>query len=148
MRVRVSPDAEKYIMPELQIAPEKVGWLILKARAFDAKVSPSISAEDASDDDESELIDNRPDDSDVAEIIGFIRALNEDEETDLVALTWVGRGTFDIEDWQEARQTARSEKSTRTERYLLGMPLFADYLAEGLEAFGIDPGDAEEDALE
>ena len=134
-------------MPELQIAPEKIGWIILKARAFDAKVAPSIDAADASDDDESELIDNRPNDSDEAEVIGFIRSLNEDEETDLVALAWVGRGTFDIEDWQEARQTARSEKTTRTERYLLGMPLLADYLAEGLEAFGIDPGDAEESAL-
>ena len=135
-------------MPELQIAAEKIGWLILKARAFDSKVAPSIDADDASDDDESELVDNRPGDSDVAEIIGFVRGLNEDEETDLVALAWVGRGTFDIEDWQEARQTARSERSTRTERYLLGMPLLADYLAEGLEAFGIDPGEAEEDALE
>jgi len=135
-------------MPELQIAPEKVGWLILKARAFDSKVAPSIDAADASDDDEAELVDNRPNDSDEAEVIGFIRALNEDEETDLVALAWVGRGTFDVEDWQEARQTARSEKTTRTERYLLGMPLLADYLAEGLEAFGLDPGEAEEDALE
>jgi Protein of unknown function (DUF3775) len=135
-------------MPELQIAAEKVGWLILKARAFDSKVAPSIDAADASDEDESELLDNRPGDSDVAEIVGFVRGLNEDEETDLVALAWVGRGTFDIEDWQEARQTARDEKTTRTERYLLGMPLLADYLAEGLEAFGIDPGEAEEDALE
>jgi Protein of unknown function (DUF3775) len=135
-------------MPELQIAPEKIGWLILKARAFDAKVAPSIEAEEASDDDETEFLDNRPDDSTVAEIVGFIRALNEDEEADLVALAWVGRGTFDIEDWEEARETARTEKTTRTERYVLGMPLLADYLAEGLEAFGIDPEEAEEDALE
>jgi hypothetical protein len=133
-------------MPELQIAPEKVGWLILKARAFDAKVAPSIEAEEASD--ETEFLDNRPDDSTAAEIVGFIRGLNEDEETDLVALAWVGRGTYDIEDWEEARETARTEKTTRTERYVLGMPLLADYLAEGLEAFGIDPEEAEEDALE
>ncbi len=135
-------------MPELQIDPQKVGWLILKARSFDAKVAPSIDADEASDDDESELVDNRPGDSDVAEIVGFIQGLNEDEEIDLVALAWVGRGTFDIEDWEEARQTAQSEKTTRTTRYLLGMPLLADYLAEGLEAFGIDPEEAEEDALE
>ncbi len=135
-------------MPELQIDPQKVGWLILKARAFDSKVSPSNDAADTSDDDEEELTDNREGDSDVAEIVGFVRGLNEDEETDLVALAWVGRGTYDIEDWEAARETARSERGTRTERYLLGMPLLADYLAEGLDAFGIDPGDAEEDALE
>jgi hypothetical protein len=135
-------------MPELQIAPEKVGWLILKARAYDTKVAPLIPADESSDDDEAELIENRENDPDVAEIAGFVRGLNEDEETDLVALAWVGRGTFDIEDWEEARRTARQEKTTRTERYLLGMPLVADYLAEGLEAFGIDPGEAEDAALE
>jgi hypothetical protein len=135
-------------MPELQIAPEKVGWLILKSRSFDTKVAPVIPADESSDDDEVELLENRQQDPDVAEIAGFVRALNEDEETDLVALTWVGRGTFDIADWEEARRTAREERTTRTERYLLGMPLLADYLAEGLEAFGIDPGEAEDAALE
>lgn len=135
-------------MPELQIAPEKVGWLILKARAFDAKVSPSVTPDAESEDDESEFVENRNDDPDVAEIVGFVRALNEDEETDLVALAWIGRGSFDLEDWEDARRTAQQERTTRTERYLLGMPLLADYLAEGLEAFGIDPGEAEEDALE
>jgi len=135
-------------MPELQIEPQKVGWLILKARAFDAKVAPSIDAADASDDDEAELLDNRANDPDAAEIVGFVRGLNEDEEIDLIALAWVGRGTYDIEDWQEARRTAREERSSRTERYLLGMPMLADYLAEGLEAFGLDPGEAEEDALD
>jgi hypothetical protein len=135
-------------MPELQIAPEKVGWLILKARAFDAKVAPSVTPEAESEDDESEFVENRTDDPDVAEIVGFVRGLNEDEETDLVALAWVGRGSFDLEDWEDARRTAQQERTTRTERYLLGMPLLADYLAEGLEAFGIDPGEAEEDAQE
>jgi hypothetical protein len=135
-------------MPELQIAPEKIGWLILKLRAFDTKVAPVIPADESSEDDEIELLENRGDDSDVAEIAGFVRGLNEDEETDLVALAWVGRGTFDLADWEEARRNARQERTTRTERYLLGMPMIADYLAEGLEAFGLDPADAEDAALE
>jgi hypothetical protein len=138
---------EGFTMPELQISPAKIGWLILKARAYDAKIAPPIATSATSEDDEIELLDNRPNDPDVEEIVGFVRGLNEDEEIDLVALTWVGRGTFDIEDWQEARRTAREERTTRTERYLLGLPLLADYLAEGLESFGIDPADAEEEAL-
>jgi len=135
-------------MPELQIAPEKVGWLILKARAYDAKVAPAIEPGDEEEDDEEQFVENSANDPDVAEIIGFIRALNEDEESDLVALAWVGRGTFDAADWEEARRTAREERTTRTEQYLLGMPMLADYLAEGLEAMDVDPGEAEEDALE
>jgi hypothetical protein len=138
---------EGFTMPELQISPAKIGWLILKARAYDAKIAPPIATSATSEDDEIELLDNRPNDPDVEEIVGFVRGLNEDEEIDLVALTWVGRGTFDIEDWQEARRTAREERTTRTERYLLGLPLLADYLAEGLESFGIDPAEAEEEAL-
>ena len=135
-------------MPELQIAPEKVGWLILKARAYDAKVATAIEPGDEEEDDEEQFVENSANDPDVAEIIGFIRALNEDEESDLVALAWVGRGTFDAADWEEARRTAREERTTRTEQYLLGMPMLADYLAEGLEAMDVDPGEAEEDALE
>jgi len=135
-------------MPELQIAPEKVGWLVLKARAYDAKVATAIEPGDEEEDDEEQFVENSANDPDVAEIIGFIRALNEDEESDLVALAWVGRGTFDAADWEEARRTAREERTTRTEQYLLGMPMLADYLAEGLEAMDVDPGEAEEDALE
>ena len=135
-------------MPELQIAPEKVGWLVLKARAYDAKVATAIEPGDEEEDDEEQFVENSANDPDVAEIIGFIRALNEDEESDLVALAWVGRGTFDVADWEEARRTAREERTTRTEQYLLGMPMLADYLAEGLEAMDVDPGEAEEDALE
>jgi hypothetical protein len=73
--------------------------------------------------------------------------LNEDEESDLVALAWVGRGTYDVADWDEARRTAREERTTRTEKYLLGMPMLADYLAEGLDAMSVDPGEAEESAF-
>ena len=98
-------------MPELQIAPEKVGWLILKARAYDAKVAPAIEPGDEEEDDEEQFVENSADDPDVAEIIGFIRALNEDEESDLVALAWVGRGTFDAADWEEARRTARAREA-------------------------------------
>ncbi len=134
-------------MPELEIAPEKIGWLILKARAFDAKVAPAIRAEDSSEDEEHILMENARDDPDAAEISGFIRALNVDEAINLVALVWVGRGTYDIDSWEEALETARSERTTGTDRYLLGLPMLADYLAEGLSAFGMDPAEAEADAL-
>jgi hypothetical protein len=37
------------------------------------------------------------------EIRGFIGALNEDEQIDLVALAWLGRGDGTIDDWDELR---------------------------------------------
>ena len=54
----------------------------------------------------------------------------------LVALAWIGRGTFSAEEFDEAVQTARDERVNSTSRYLLGMPLLADYLEEGLEQLG------------
>lgn len=82
-----------------------------------------------------------------AELRAFIEALNEDEKANLVALTWIGRETFDPDDWEEAVETARTEASTPTEDYLLGMPRFTDYLEDGLEKMGISPTDEEEHFL-
>jgi hypothetical protein len=52
-----------------------------------------------------------------------------------VALAWIGRGDYTGRDWREAVTTARGRRTTRTSRYLLGMPLLSDYLDEGLAAF-------------
>jgi hypothetical protein len=57
----------------------------------------------------------------------------------------VGRGTFDLEDWDEAVATASDEATISTARYLVGMPLFPDYLEEGLAAFGVDVAEVESD---
>jgi hypothetical protein len=133
-------------MPELQISPEKVAWLILKLRSFGAKVSPyetGAENDDPGEDQIADALENRQDDPVVRELTGFIRSLNVDEQTDLVALTWLGRGTYELDDWEDARRTAAEEKTTPTERYLFGMPLAADYLAEGLAAFGFDPAELE-----
>ncbi|NQW11481.1 MAG: DUF3775 domain-containing protein [Alphaproteobacteria bacterium] len=42
---------------------------------------------------------------------------------DLVALMWIGRGTFDAETFEVARSTARDEAVHSTSDYLLGSPL-------------------------
>lgn len=82
-----------------------------------------------------------------AEVNAFIDSLNEDEQTSLVALAWVGRGAFEAEDFADALATARAEATTPTADYLMGMPHLAENLEAGLEALGIDVADAEEDFL-
>ena len=74
----------------------------------------------------------------------YISGLNEDEQANLVALMWVGRDSFDSEDWDEALTTARAERTAPTEDYLMGIPELPDYLEAGLEAMGIDVTDAED----
>ena len=62
-------------------------------------------------------------------------------------MCWVGRGTFDPEDFDEALQTAMDEQVNSVAEYLLGQPLLADYLEEGLDKLGVSVEDAEGDVL-
>ena len=39
------------------------------------------------------------------ELRAFLDRLNEDEATELVALFWIGRGSFEADDWDEAVAT-------------------------------------------
>jgi hypothetical protein len=69
----------------------------------------------------------------------FISSLSEDEQIDLVALAWLGRDDNTIEDWPALREEAgraHANRAGQTANYLLGMPLLADYLEEGLSLFG------------
>lgn len=79
------------------------------------------------------------------EFAQFIDALNDDEKAALVAVFWIGRGTFGPEDLDEAVQSAMDAATTPTATYLLGSPHLADHLESGLEALGISAGDAEDD---
>lgn len=125
-------------MTELGIDVEKVCYVIMRARAFDAKVG-SVEGEPGvtpADDDVSEVLLDRADDDTYNELVSFISDLNVDEQVRLVALAWLGRGSYAIEEWAEARAEARRGHNDRTAQYLLGMPLLGDYLDEGLAAFG------------
>jgi len=133
----------------LEIAPEKVAHIIVKAREFDAKVGAWDDTAEAGDAEEApdSILEDLAGDPTRAELASFIDALNVDEQVHLVALAWIGRGTFEADELDEAVDTARSEKVVSTARYLLGMPLLADYLEEGLEKLGISVEDAEDDVL-
>jgi hypothetical protein len=81
------------------------------------------------------------------ELRGFIDALNQDEQAELIAIFWIGRGSFDADDWDEALLTAQTEATTPTADYLLGSPHFADHLEAGMDALGLDITDDEQDLL-
>ena len=126
-------------MPELMISPEKVSFLIEKAREFDVKdgASDPDSGSNAADDDMIDVLEDSADDPVEREITGFINALSEDEQIDLVALMWLGRGDGSIEEWDDLRRQASDSRNGRTARYLLGEPMLGDFLADGLDAFGL-----------
>jgi len=131
--------------PSLTIATEKICFIIVKAREFDVKdeVTDPDDASNATDDGMISVLEDHRDDPVVNEIRGFIGAMNEDEQIDLVALTWLGRGDGTIEDWHELRAEASRAHNKRTAAYLLGIPLLSDYLEEALSLFDLSCGDVE-----
>src|ERR1700754_131521 len=127
-------------MPELAISAEKVGFLIEKAREFDVKdaASDPDSGSNGADDDMIDVLEDNGNDPVVREITGFIDALIEDEQVDLVALMRLGRGDGSIEEWKELRrEAADGRRGGATSSYLLGEPMLGDLLAEGLGEFGV-----------
>ena len=133
-------------MARLEISTDKIGFVILKAREMAAKVAAWDDGA-TSDHDAESILEDFSDDATQAELKEFIRDLNEDEQVSLVALAWVGRGSFAPEEFDEAITTARAERTSRTEDYLLGMPLLPDYLEEGLDRLGYSVEDTEDDGI-
>lgn len=77
------------------------------------------------------------------EMRGFIDHMDEEEQAALVAVMWIGRGAFEVEEWNDAYDTAMSEATTPTADYLIGTPHLADHLKSGLDALGISAMDEE-----
>ena len=136
-------------MADLTISPETVCYLIVKAREFDVKVDPADpdSGSNPTDDNEIDILEDLADDPTFEEVSSALGALNEDETLDLVALTWIGRGDYTSEDWEEARDQAREIPLKDRPRYLLGTPLLGDFLEEGLSELGYSCEDYEIDRL-
>lgn len=125
----------------LQISTERVEQIVVLAREFDVQVAPWDDA--SSDERENDMASNleiTPDNPAAAALKGAIDGLSEDEQVSLVALMWIGRGTYDAADLEEALSVARSERANETSNYLLGVPLLANHLEAGLDKLG----DAEE----
>jgi Protein of unknown function (DUF3775) len=114
--------------PTLAISPEKVSYIITKAREFDVKdvVTDPDSGSNASDDAMLSVLEDHGDDPVVAELRAAI-----------FALAWLGRGDGGVDEWDDLRAEAADAHNRRTASYLLGMPLLSDYLEEGLSLLGI-----------
>jgi len=123
---------------ELGISTEQVCFIITKARQFEVKDVPTVSdpGSNASDDRMVSVLEARGGDPVAEEIRAFVSALDEDQQIDLVALTWVGRGDYEIREWSEARAQAAAAHNERTAEYLLGLPLLSEFLEDALTECG------------
>jgi hypothetical protein len=133
----------------LTISPEKVCFVIIKAREYDAKdeVTEVDPGSNPSDDKDVSVLENHEDDPVVEELTSLINSLSEDEQIDLVALAWLGRDDNSASDWPAVREEAARAHNQRTAAYLLGTPLVGDYLEEGLSMLGYSCQEFEIDRL-
>ena len=123
---------------ELGISTEQVCFIITKARQFEVKDVPTVPdpGSNASDDRMVSVLEARGNDPVAQEIRGFVNALDEDQQIDLVALAWVGRGDYDVNEWTDAREQAAAAHNNRTADYLLGLPLLSEFLEDALTECG------------
>ena len=121
---------------EIGIDPGKVAAIIDKARMFDVKeeMTDPDSGSNATDDDMRDILEESASDATYQDLRETIRNLDLDEQVALVALAWIGRGTYTPKEWREAVDEARGAHNSHTAEYLTGLPLLGDYLEEGLNA--------------
>jgi hypothetical protein len=129
----------------LTINPETVCYIVVKAREFHAKIEPvdTDPGSNSTDDSFREILEDFADDPTQAELNEVLSGLNEDEINDLLALMWIGRGDFTKDEWDEAIDQAAGTNFTHAPAYLIGTPMVADYLEEGLAELGYSCTDFE-----
>jgi hypothetical protein len=69
------------------------------------------------------------------EVQALLDDLAEDQLAEVVGLAWVGRGTYDASEWDDAFEEANSLDNQQKIDELMDMPLLAGHLEAGLAAF-------------
>ena len=133
----------------LEISTDKVAHVILRSREIDVKTAAWDDEGDLDRDDVSSetILEDLPDDATRQELKEFLESMNEDELASLIALAWIGRGTYAPAELDEAISTAKAEHGGNGVAYLFSLPLLPDYLEDGLDQMGISPEDAEQDII-
>lgn len=127
---------------ELETPLDMICRIIVRAREWDAQV-PSNEPDEVdeegpvSTDDEYDVMIDEKNNSVEEEIEGALDDLAEDQQAELLALAWIGNGTYDASDWDEALAEAGDPDNDPIVEQLMDMPMLAAYLEAGLEAFDL-----------
>ncbi len=113
--------------------------IVLRAREYEAQVPTDYEGNEAADnvDDTDEetlsVLDDAINTSVEEELRAALDDLAEDQLAEVLAFCWVGQGTYDATDWDEAMEEAGNEKGAIDE--LIDMPMMASVLESGMAAF-------------
>ena len=129
---------------ELLTPLETLCRLILRARELEAQVPAPDPDEDADNvddfDDEGgaqalSVLEDELNSGVEEEMRATLDELADDQLAETLALAWVGRGTYDVSEWDDAFAEANEVDPESSIDELLDMPLLAAYLDAGLAAF-------------
>jgi len=125
----------------LNINSETVCFIIAKAREFQVKeeiVIPEVPLS-PSENWAQQILADHIDDPCATEVVETVKDLEPDQQAELVALMWLGRGDYDRSEWDTAVQDAAESMDDIPDpgSYLLAHPLVADFLLDGLDKHGL-----------
>ena len=117
--------------------------LIIRAKELEAQVpaaDPDQDPEDVDDyDDEGgealSVLEDELNDGVEEEVRALLDDLAEDQLAEVVALAWIGQGTYDVSEWDEAISEATDLGGDERMDELMDMPLLGGLLEAGLAAF-------------
>ena len=125
---------------ELSVSLEAVCRLIVRARELEAQV-PAIETDEEEDpqdtDDDLSVLEDEANETVQAELLAALDDLADDQIAEVLALAWVGRGTYDASEWDDAVEEASDRDAESPADQLLDMPMLAGYLDAGLAAFDL-----------
>jgi hypothetical protein len=122
----------------LHVPLESLCAIIDKAREFQAKEevvlpdSPSSPSEDWA----LQILADHSDDYSLREMTDAIGEMSQRQRAELIAIMWIGRGDYSLDEWEAAVDDAIGDYSLRAAAYLLAHPMLPDHLEEGLIALG------------
>ena len=118
--------------------------IVLRAREYEAQTPTDYEGNEAADnvDDTDEetlsVLDDDLNDSVEEELKAVFEDLGEDQLAEVIAFCWVGQGTYEAADWDEAMEEAQALVADGTNGAideLLEQPMLASVLESGLAAF-------------
>jgi hypothetical protein len=116
--------------------------IILRAREYEAQVPTDYDGGEAPEnvDDEGEetlsVLDDSINTSVEEELTNALDDLADDQLQEILAFAWIGQGTYDAADWDEAIEAATEESNIVEE--LMDMPMLASVLESGMAAFDLN----------
>ena len=119
---------------------ETICRLIVRAREMEAQV-PAIQADEEADptdsDDEFAVLEDESNEAVEEEMFALLDDLGDDQVQEVLALAFVGRGTYDASEWSDALEAAADPDAEDPVDQLIEMPTLAAYLDAGLAAFDL-----------